>query len=161
MNARPLVPFALAVLSGVLYFVGFVGFDQWYLSWFCLVPLLVALRSAATWKRALLLSWVMGFTTHLGGYYWVVHLLQEFAHAPLPAAVAGYLLLCLVQGGSLATFGLLTWGLSKRGRVSLPLAAPVAMFAVEFAYPLLFPSYLGNSQIHFPLATQVADLGGV
>lgn len=161
MTARKLLPFALALLSGVLYFTGFVGFDQWYLAWICLVPLLVALRSATTWKRALLLSWLMGFTTHLGGYHWVVHLLQEFAHLPLPLAFLGYVLLCFAQGASLAAFGLLTWGLARRTPLSIPAAAPIALIATEFAFPLLFPSYLANSQVHFPLATQIADLGGV
>ena len=38
----------LAALSGVLYFVGFIGFDQWYLEWIALVPLLVVLDGIQT-----------------------------------------------------------------------------------------------------------------
>lgn len=158
---RKPIPWILATLSGVLYFVGFVGFDQWYLAWFCLVPLLVALRGVQTWKRALALSWWMGFITHLGGYFWIVHLLQSFAHLSLPLAFLGYVLLCIAQGAILGAFGLVAWGLSRRSGISLGVTAPVALMAVELAFPLLFPSYLANSQTFVPLATQIADLGGV
>lgn len=154
-------PWLLATLSGVLYFVGFVGFDQWYLAWLCLVPLLLALRGAQTWKRALALSWWMGFVTHLGGYFWIVHLLQSFAHLPVPLAVLGYVLLCLGQGAILAVFGLVAWAVSRRAGLSLGVTAPVALMAVELSFPLLFPSYLANSQTWVPLVTQIADLGGV
>lgn len=154
-------PWLLAALSGVLYFVGFVGFDQWYLAWICLVPLLLALRSAGTWKRALALSWWMGFVTHLGGYFWVVHLLEAFAHLPTPLAFLGYVLLCLGQGAILGAFGLLAWLLHKRSGLSLGLVAPPALVAVELVFPLLFPSYLANSQAWVPAVIQIADLGGV
>lgn len=154
-------PWLLATLSGVLYFVGFVGFGQWYLAWFCLVPLLVALRDAQRWKGALALSWWMGWVTHLGGYFWVVGLLQEFAHLPLPLAVLGYLLLCIGQGAIFAAFGLLAWAIARRTGVSLGIVAAPALLAVELAFPLLFPSYLANSQTWVPLVVQIADLGGV
>jgi apolipoprotein N-acyltransferase len=160
-SSRSLAPFALATLSGVLYFVGFVGFDQWYLSFVCLVPLLVALGSARGWKGALALSWWMGFVTHLGGYHWIVHLLREFAHLPTSLAFLGYLLLCAAQGGILAAFGLLAWGLAKRTGASFGWTAPVALVAVELVYPLLFPSYLANALAPVPLLAQIADLGGV
>lgn len=156
-----IAPWALSTLSGVLYFVGFVGFDQWALAWICLVPLFFALRTATTWKRALALSWWMGFITHLGGYFWVVHLLESFAHLPTPLAFLGYVLLCVGQGGILAAFGVLAWGLHRRGGLALGVVAAPALVAVEMAFPLLFPSYLANSQAWVPLVTQIVDLGGV
>src|SRR5262245_58678533 len=107
MTLRSLTPWALAALSGVLYFVGFIGFDQWYLSWIAFVPILVALRRVDRAKRAFFISWLMGLVTHLGGYHWVVHLLKNFAQAPTLFAVLGYLALCLYQGASLAFFGLI------------------------------------------------------
>ena len=161
VKKRNLLPWLLATTSGVLYFVGFVGFGQWVLAWFCLVPLLAALRTAHGWRRALALSWWMGFVTHLGGYFWVVHLLQTFAHLPLPLAFLGYVLLAAGQGASLAAFGLLAWALARRAGVSLGVAAVPALVAVELLFPLLFPSYLANSQARVPLVTQIADLGGV
>ena len=161
LRPKTLLPFGLATLSGVLYFVGFIGFDQWYLAWICLAPLIFALRTVRTGRRAFLLAWWMGFVTHLGGYYWVIHLLMTFAYLKLPLAVAGYLLLCLGQGALLAVFGWLAWKLQRRTGISVGWTAPVAFVATEFAFPLLFPSYLANSQAWVPYLTQVADLGGV
>ncbi|MGI5864526.1 MAG: apolipoprotein N-acyltransferase [Myxococcales bacterium] len=158
---KKLLPLGLATASGILYFVGFIGFDQWYLAWICLAPLLLALRGARTGRQALLLSWWMGFVTHLGGYYWIVHLLRTFASLSLPLAFAGYLLLCIAQGALLAVFGWLAWKLQRRTGISLGWTAPVAFVATEFAFPLLFPSYLANSQAWVPQLTQVADIGGV
>ncbi len=74
----------LAVLSGVLYFVGFIGFDQWYLEWVALVPLLIVLDGIRTGRQAFFISWLMGWVTHLGGYYFVVYLLEEFAALSTP-----------------------------------------------------------------------------
>lgn len=155
-----LLPFALATLSGVLYFLGFVGFDQWYLEWIALAPLLVALRWAERDRSALALSWWMGFVTHLGGYFWVVHLLRTFAYLSLPLSVLGYLLLCLAQSGVLALFGWLAWRVHRRTRLSLGWAAPVALMAAELVYPLIFQSYTANSQAWVPRLTGVLDLGG-
>jgi apolipoprotein N-acyltransferase len=155
-----LAPFALAALSGVLYFVGFIGFDQWYLEWVAFTPLLVALRSAQGFRRALALSWCMGFVAHLGGYFWVVHLLRTFANLPLPLAVLGYALLCLAQSGVLALFGVLAWLLHRRAGWSLGAAAPVSLMAAELVYPLIFQSYTANSQAWMPRLTGVLDLGG-
>ena len=152
----------LAVLSGVLYFVGFIGFDQWYLEWVALVPLLVVLNSVHSGRRAFFISWLMGWVTHLGGYYWLVHLLVEFAELPLPLAFLGYLLVCLVQSGQLALFGWLAWWLHRRGGLAIGWCAPIALVVAEFVYPLmLFPSYTANSQAWQPLLIQISDLGGV
>ncbi len=161
MRAHPtLVPFALAALSGVLYFVGFIGFDQWYLEWIAFAPLLLALRSAERFRRALALSWCMGFIAHLGGYFWVVHLLTTFANLPVPLAALGYALLCLAQSGVLALFGVLAWLLHRQAGFRLGLAAPVALMAAEHIYPLIFQSYTANSQAWVPHLTGVLDLGG-
>jgi hypothetical protein len=165
-TAKQLLPVGLAALSGVLYFLGFVGWDQFYLEWFAFAPLVVALDRMDTGRRAFFLSWWMGLVTHLGGYYWVVHLLQAFAFstlppsASLPLSVLGYVLLCLFQGSQLAVNGWLAWKLSRRTGIPMGFTLPVALMAVEFAYPLLFPSYTANSQAWVPLLIQVAELGG-
>jgi len=151
----------LAALSGVLYFLGFIGFDQWYLEWLALVPLLVALEHIESGRRALFVSWFMGLVTHLGGYYWVVHLLVTFALLPWPLAVLGYVLLCAVQGASFAVFGWLAWKLRRKTGIAIGWAAPIALVAAEFAYPLIFQSYTANSQAWVPLLIQIVDLGGV
>ena len=91
----------LCAASGVLYFLTFLNFELYPLIWFCLVPVLFAIRDT-TPRRALALGTVFGTITNLGGYYWVVHLLQEFGHVAAPIAVLGYVLLCAYQGFLLA-----------------------------------------------------------
>src|SRR5262249_45065879 len=87
----------LAAIAGTLYFLGFVGFGLFPLTWICFVPVLAAIASA-TPRRALLIGTVFGLVTNLGGYYWVIHLLEQFADLSLPLALLGYVLLCLYQG---------------------------------------------------------------
>ena len=110
---RRRVPLALAVVSGLLYFIGFCGYEQWYLSWVCLVAVLWALDDdSLSGREALAVAWTFGLVTHLGGYYWIIGLLRDFAYLPLPLALLGYFLLCLAQGSVLAVWG---WGMQRLG----------------------------------------------
>jgi len=71
----------LPTLSGVLYFLSWIGFGIWPLAFVCFVPLLWSLRDA-TPRQALWLGAWMGFVTHLGGYTWIMYVLRVFAFAP-------------------------------------------------------------------------------
>ncbi len=149
----------LPTLSGVLYFLSWIGFGIWPLAFVCFVPLLWALRDA-TPRRALWLGAWMGFVTHLGGYTWIMHVLEVFANAPLPLAFAGYLVLCAAQG---LLFGVMSFVLVLVGRrTRWPAAAllPLALVATEFAYPLLFQSFTGVALMPVLPLVQIAELGG-
>jgi apolipoprotein N-acyltransferase len=151
---------ALPTISGILYFLSWVGFGIWPLAFVCFVPLLVSLRDA-TPRQALKRGAWMGFVTHLGGYTWVVHMLRVFAFLPTPLAVLGYLLLCAAQG---FLFGVLAFVLAHaRRRSAWPLVAllPISLCAVEWLYPLLFQSYTGVALMPLLPLVQIADLGGV
>lgn len=150
----------LAALSGVLYVLAFPGVDQFYLAFVAFVPAMLAARHA-TVRRAVLLGAVAGFVSHLGGYYWVVHLLREFAHLPLPAAVGGWLLVCLGQGASFGVGLGLARFLNARTGWPFALTLPVGLVAMDFLYPLLFPSYVGNTMAGALWLMQTADLWGV
>ncbi|MBI4917470.1 MAG: apolipoprotein N-acyltransferase [Acidobacteria bacterium] len=149
----------LSVLSGTLYFLGFAGFNQWYFAPLAFVPFAEMLRRAGTGKAAFWLGWLMGTVTHLGGYYWIPATLTKFGGFPLPLALLFDVVLCSWGGLS---FGLLGWGLKRwwmAGGKPFPSLA-VAVVFIEFAYPLLFPSYLANSFWQLPVVIQVCDLGG-
>src|SRR5712671_183066 len=157
---RRLRSLALPTLSGVLYFVSWVGFGVWPLAFVCFAPLLFCLRDA-TPREALRRGAWFGFVAHLGGYTWVIHLLGVFAFAPLPLAFLGYVALCLAQG---LLFGVFAWALRRTWTAtSWPLAAlvPLCLVATEFVYPLLFQSYTGVALMPVLPLVQVADLGGV
>lgn len=160
----PAMPMSKALLlcsaSAALYFLTFLDFDLYPLIWFSLVPVLWAIRGASP-GRALLLGAVYGTLTNAGGYYWVVHTIQTFGNMNLVVAALGYLLLCAYQGFLLA---LVIW-LVRLGDRNLGIAPvwslAVAFPALEVVYPLLFPSYIGNSQLQFHAITQVVDITGM
>ena len=151
---------ALAALSGVLYFTGYTGFGQFYLTWICFVPALLAVRGCST-RRALALGLVFGWVTQLGGFYWISEMLQEFAGFPAPAAWLGTFLLCLYQ--ALICAASLAWvRFAENSRGWAPVwTLPIAMTAIEFVYPLIFPNYIGYSQYRFLAVTQVVELAGL
>lgn len=155
-----LIDVALCVLAGVLYFLSFLSFDLFPLTWICFVPVLYAIRNASP-RRALLLGWIFGFVTNAGGFYWVVHLISEFGGLPLPIAVLGFMLLCLYQGFLVALVVMLVRLGGKRLGLAPVWSLPVALVALEFTYPLLFPSYIGNSQYKFTALTQIVEITGV
>ncbi len=148
----------LSVASGVLYFTGFAGFDRYYLMIFALVPLLVATDRSGP-LRSLLLGWLMGTVTNLGGYYWVVGMLSRFSGFPLPLCILFTVLLCAYQGLTFGAFSLLLALLRRRG-IEPFFTGAAALVVVERFFPLLFPSYMGNALYVHPLLIQTADIGG-
>ncbi len=153
--------YGLAALSGGLYALGFCGFDQWYLAWVCMVPVLWALdRPGLPLGLALRLGWVSGMGAHLGCYTWIIYMLRHFAYLPLPLALVGYSLLCLAQSSLFAAWAWATAALRQRCGVALLWAAPVSMVVAEWLYPAIFPSYIANSQYRHPIVLQGVELWG-
>ncbi len=150
---------ALPVLSGVLYFVSWIGFGVWPLSFICLVPLLLSLRGTS-WKGALWRGALMGLVTHMGGYPWLIHMLRVFAFLPVPVAFLGYVLVCAYQGFLFGVFALVVRVVWRRTGWPLTLLVPLALLATEFVYPLLFQSYTGAALLPLLPLVQIADLGG-
>jgi apolipoprotein N-acyltransferase len=152
-------PLLLPTISGVLYFLSWIGFGIWPLAFVCFLPLLWSLREA-TPKQAFLRGWWMGFVTHLGGYTWIMHLLSVFAGAPPWVAFLGYLLLCIAQGLLFAAMSLALVWLRQRTKWSYVALLPISLAACEFSTPLLFQSYTGVALMPVLPLVQIAELGG-
>ncbi|MEE2903393.1 MAG: apolipoprotein N-acyltransferase [Myxococcota bacterium] len=150
----------LAALSGALYFLGFVGFGFHPLIWVCFVPVLVALENKSL-KQAIVLGVVFGFVTNLGGYYWVINLIEQFANLHISLATLGYFLLCLYQGFLLTLVLLVVQAAKKHFRIPPVWALPVAFVGLEKFYPLLFPSFIGNSIYEYESLIQSVDVFGM
>ncbi len=159
-SMHPLVPWLAAAGGGVLAFLGYVGFDQFYLEWICLVPVLWAI-SRQTPGKAFLTGWLAGIVGHAGGFYWIVTLLRQFAAAPLPIAVLGLLLLAAANGLVFAFWAWATRLINRDLGWSVALVSPVAWTAAEKFWPQVFPNYLGASQYRLTLLTQIADITGI
>ncbi|WP_246014746.1 apolipoprotein N-acyltransferase [Geomonas oryzae] len=159
-NSHPFAPWGAAILTGILMFLGYAGFDQFYLEWIFLLPLLWAIRDVRP-RRAFLLGWVAGIVGHGGGFYWIIQMFQQFAGAPMAVGVIGLVLLAAANGVVLAAWA---WGVSllTRGQERhLVWIAPVLWTAMEKVWPEVFPNYLGASQYKVPHLTQIADFAGV
>ncbi len=149
----------LATLSGVAWFLACADFDIWPLAWVAMVPTLWAIRDL-TPRRAFLLSWYAGTVANMGGFYWIVGLLERFGNMPLAAALPIFVLLMAYHG---LEFGLWGWWLAvvrRRGPVPVTWVGPVLMVAVEMIIPFIFPWYLAITQAWVVPVIQVADLAG-
>ncbi|WP_437593937.1 apolipoprotein N-acyltransferase [Sorangium sp. So ce1000] len=150
--------YALAALTGLFYFLGFPGMDLWPISFFGLVPLIVALRGQPP-GRAALLGWISGFVMTMTGFYWLLEMLRVFSGFPTILCVLFMAILCGYQAGRIALCGWLYGRAEARGWPG-SVAFALAFVASELVYPLLFPWYYGASVHNAPVMGQVADLGG-
>jgi apolipoprotein N-acyltransferase len=161
-SGAPLVPWryaiAGAILSGILYFVAFAGFDQWWLTFVCLVPIYVSLHGQPT-RRAVFLSFLTGLAMNLGGFYWLVNMLKTFSGFPTALCLMFVVLICSYQALRLAFMGWLYGRAANRGW-PVPLVFGAAFAVSELFFPLLFPWYYAATVHNVPILMQTAELGG-
>ena len=154
-------PYALTGTGGVLYFLGWAGFDVWPLELICLVPLWIALELGLDRRptHSLLIGWLYGTIRFAGGYHWLISFFELFSGYGIVPSVVFWLVFCTYLGGQYALYGLFYGILRKRGWSTVWVAIPPILL-LEWLYPRLFPSYLATAfyrQTHF---IQMADLGG-
>lgn len=121
--------------------------------------LIHALVDATTFRRALLVGWLAGAICNAIALYWIVGLLQAFAHFPLVAAIPVATLLFIAQGLVLGIATAIAWSAARCG-AALWLALPAAIVATFTLAPFLFPWRLASSSIGILTWAQVAELGG-
>lgn len=153
--------YSLAVLGGVLYFLGWAGFGFWPLSLICLVPLWAALELGLqrAWRHSLAVGWVYGAVMCAGGYHWLVEFLDVFSGYGYAASALFWLLFSAYLGFNFAIYGLIYRTLRRRGWPTSIVAVPI-LILIEWLYPALFPTYLANSLHDQVRLIQIADLGG-
>lgn len=155
--------FALATLSGCLWFLAVTPFDFSALAWVAAVPALIAVERAPTFRQALFLGWWAGAVETAGGYHWIMDLMQRFADFPWWAAAPIFLLFCAARAVIFLLFAAIVRGVrGVRDRRAVPMTvlAPLAMVACEFVVPQLFPSGQFISQAWHPLVIQITELTG-
>lgn len=159
-SIKILLPWIAAITSGLLVFLGYAGFDQFYLEWICLIPVLWAIREQST-GRAFCIGWLAGIVMNIGGFYWAIEMFQQFAVVSWPFAALGLLLLAAANG---MLFAVWAWGtrlINRSTGWSVVWVSPVVWTALEKFWPEIFPNYLGASQYKISLLTQLADLTGI
>ncbi len=158
--ARRLLPYGIATIAGILLFTSAATFDLWWQAWFCFVPILWLIDRAETAKQAARYSWWAGIVANCGGFYWIVALLERFAHLPWIVAALGFFLLSAYQALVFYLFGRVIWSLRRKTALPMTVLAPVVMVAFELIVPMIFPWYMAITQAWNIHVIQVADLAG-
>jgi apolipoprotein N-acyltransferase len=147
---RALLPYALAALSGFLYFLAFPPLQWSPFGWVALVPLLVAVRRAGSWRSAALCGVTAAIVMSAFGLAWIADMAHRFWNAPWPLAALLLLLYSTFGEINFTLFALASRLLHAR-LAAWPAAATGALFAViELLTPKVFPDALGYTQIDTP-----------
>jgi apolipoprotein N-acyltransferase len=97
-RAGTLAGCAAAIVGGLLWVLAAPPIGLWPLAWIAGWPTVWAIDRAPTARRAGLYGGLTAATFTVGGFHWVVHLLQVNARLPLPVAVIGVGVLAAVHG---------------------------------------------------------------
>jgi apolipoprotein N-acyltransferase len=160
IGIKNLLPWVASVAGGIMAFLGYAGFDHFYLEWICLVPIMWAIHEQSP-SRAFLMGWVAGIVAHGGGFYWIVHMFQQFAGLAWPFAVLGLLLIAAVNGIVFAAWAGAIRLITRDTDWNVVWVSPIVWTALEKFWPEIFPNYLGASQYKLTLLTQIADITGI
>jgi apolipoprotein N-acyltransferase len=150
----------VATLSGVLLFTSCESWNFWWNAWFAMAPTLWLVDKAATPRHAQWASWWCGIVANCGGFYWIIGLLERFAHLPFPLAAVLFLMLSAYQAVVFLFFGRVVWQLRRTTKLPMVVIAPLVMVAFELVVPMIFPWYLAITQAWQLHVIQVADLAG-
>ena len=152
----------LASLAGVLTVSPMLVEPLWPLAWVGLLPLFVALRGVSA-ARAFVLGWWTETLMYGLGTYWLVNTMVDFGSIPLPLSLVFFVIVAVANGVRL---GLFAWWVRRMQTREIPwwhrLLLPACAFvALDFAFPRVFPWYLGFLQYPALPLIQVADLTGI
>jgi apolipoprotein N-acyltransferase len=152
---RHLTYFFVASLSSLLLVLSFPNFDQGFLAWAGLLPLLIAIHDKSL-RYGFFLSMVWGILFFLGIFYWILE-------------VQGYTLfhhglLAIYLGLYFGLFGFIFNFISKWVNISAALlAAPFLWVSLEYirsnlSFLALPWALLAHTQYQYPIVIQIASL---
>jgi apolipoprotein N-acyltransferase len=161
-RSRKSLPFAAAILAGVLQVLVFPQAALAWLAPVCLVPLLTVLH-AATSRQRFLLGWASGVAFWAGACYWIYPVMRDYAGIAPPVAALLFVAFAIVKGLHAGVFAALAGPLLKR-----PWAVPAVAalwVAIEGSHQYLGFTWtqLGNAAPDFviPQIIRLAPWTGV
>jgi apolipoprotein N-acyltransferase len=158
------IDWTAATATAILLILSFPDFEFSILAWIALVPLMWAIVSRPSPRRAFMLGWAAGAVFFYCSCYWLTYSMINYGGLP---RVLAYLLLIpavLVVGLFPGLFALLLAVAVKRWGYAAVLAAPVLWPALEWARLGVTGQLwnaLGYSQAYHPSLIQQANWGGV
>ncbi|MBI2605190.1 MAG: apolipoprotein N-acyltransferase [Deltaproteobacteria bacterium] len=158
------------LVSAFLMALSFPPYSAWGLSFFALVPFLVALFNARTLGEAILCASVMGISIVFTGFYWVSDVAVNFGGLPWIVGKLVLVVFSLFGEMQFLLFGIAAFHLIRRASVRRygwkPAAAvlvglPILYTAIDFHYPRIFPNTVGHGLYGWFALAQVAEWTGV
>ncbi len=155
---------SLVTGSALLTVLSFPDFDLWFLAWVSLVPLLIVVTRAVSFRKAFVAGWLWGTIFFYGTCWWLTYPMIHYAG--IPRVLAYPLLLIPILFVSL--FPALCCGflfiLVRRFGSSMVLLAPLAWISCEwlrYAITGQLWNAIGYSQAFHPWIILPARWGGV
>ncbi|MCL1856423.1 MAG: apolipoprotein N-acyltransferase [Kiritimatiellaeota bacterium] len=190
MLMKSAVPWIATVVTGVLLRLSYAPWHEASMAWFAFVPLLVAVRGAASWKRAFGLGMAGGGVFWLSSLAWFWRLIEN--GGPWPLVALGFVGLSAYCAFYTAVFCIIAWRIlvgadlcvrpdGQGAHTGAPLrnvrwwgavkdlgaavAGTVAWVGLEWVRATFLTGFawnhLGVSQVTNTAVIQVASLGGV
>ncbi len=148
-----------AVAGGVLYFLGYLGWEVWPCLLVFLVPLWSTLERTRGLAAAMLAGLVFGLAAYAGGFLWLWGLVAAFLDDDRLFGAALWAAYGVWFAAGFAIYAALYRGIRRRGW-SVAVAGIAPLLAVEWLRPELFPTHAGSALLQAPAWIQTADLGG-
>lgn len=123
----------LALFSAVLLTLAFPNFDWWFIAWFALVPLFIAIeREKESAVKSFVLGWIFGISFFFGTCWWLTF--APITYGGVPSVIAYVLLfgVTLIVGLFPAIFSAIFSLLLKGFGTYAIFAAPFLWTATEF-----------------------------
>lgn len=154
---------ALAISSGLMLTGSFPTAGLSWLSWFALVPLLIALRDLSP-KDSFRTGLLTGCVHYLSLMYWLVYTMQVYGGLPLFVSIPVLFLLSTYLGLYIAVFSAVT-SRFLRAPVGLLVLGPIVWVSLEYIRSFLFTGlpwgligYCQHNNLHL---IQISDIFGV
>ena len=155
-------PYLFAAGSGIILFCSFPNVNFFPLAWIALIPLLIALESAASWKSSFLMGYVSGLV-FFAGLLLAIVLLYPYAH--ILTTLLGYSLLVGYTALYFAVFAVLVYILPWRSGILYPIAVASIWVSLEWIKSWLLTGFpwgnIGYSQWNFVQGIQISSITGV
>ena len=152
--------FIFPVITGIFLTLSFPPFSIPYLSFFSLIPLLIALKDTSS-KDAFKIGFLGGLSHFLTLLYWIPYPISKYGNVPIYLSIWPYMLLCSYLS---LFFAIFCW-LSRIGD-NLPLIFyPSCWIFLEFLRAKLLTGFpwclIGYSLYKDIYLIQIADISGI
>ena len=156
--------YGFSLLSAALYVLASPPIDLEFIGFFCLTPLLFAIKVSKTSRQALGAGLGSGLAATIGLYYWLIHTMTTYGGLSYPLSVLLFLILVAYLTLYWVCFTVVVKSLTNAG-LSMIITAPLIWVALEYIRTYLFSGFpwalLGYTQHKSTHFIQLADLTGV